>query len=1612
MPEDLSLDEAFEPGEMDSFVQRAMFRDPEFTVKRIGGTPEDPKFTYHMLNFQGPNWFGWIRISIIGKAWQDQANHRYAIHVMVRRTDGPMFMARNDRNELIMDLGKDYDQGRMERLPAPEELYPYLEAALDENEPLYRNFHVENDDDIDKLAYGLGHSILHYMKGAKFVSESMDPADFMREIVGQGGFRPLRWKTFRGHVARGNENWSQDQYTLPVTSFDDKIYGSITIVVDIDSPDDARANDGMVKYSMSFHLHTGSMKQHRHQKAQHLINKREDERAGRDPMIWIPPLAQSEAWLEAGFRGKLEWLPKIKKCFELLVTKYWRPLLDQRSPEGQPLLKQNEEALRKEFMDVFKHQDEVGGIGESINLSPEEFEEFGKVASDIQYISPWRKANGGLGTRPNRFIDVWVCDINVAVQEEKQVRSFTGYLTSYRGSEEPWLLHVGIQDQYSRGKYIVGYFKTEPTERVLDRVRDAALQQVHAYLNHENDIPWKTKDIAIDFAANIQAHVKDDPEVLTMNNITESRSEVSDFVDDFLTREGIGEWKPNTTVFHYQAEPHHNEGFNFRFDNLSGLVAFSDYTYEAKRVQSVHVQIVDNRSHESYGRVVSNADENVRWHIQVSDDQVEAMKEALVDFIGRDVRAMNKKALASGFSLLPQYQGVITRKLLNTMFPWSFRGESLTPGDLYGEMAAHGGPPLEWYRDMHYERKTFRLDIPWLDRSHRAVMICSYTPEMGERVWNVGLAIEVLKEYAEGSDYQEVTKFNSLTMLTPKTMPQFQQRTIEFAKWLIKAFNAQHPLMDQYGVEYGTGVTHKQQVNLIKQEFDMATNWTGLKESEDIEAFLKGVDLTGTMRPWEMVDYREVATMHPHIHHGTKIQHNNEFRPFNDYIELNVDYFLSHDTASGMPTEPFVLITGSYKHRGWSSREMKPITVKYKTDEEVLPIVDEFARHYLVRKVAANKGTPGMFSYFRNKLAAALESKGMWVESIIDGHSGEEVIGGAKYWLDREGVFHYFDDHEDIKATFQPGWEMGYSRNELEYDAAWQEAVKRGFVRVTTWGNITFNPPASDLQMAALKQAAMEKGWPLIADYPGRPPRTIWEPFQEAVPGLIFRSECTAAYSGQTNMTLYAELEGEVVGRIDYVEYQGGVTVQWIKVRDDMQRKGIATAMAKELQRQFPDTEVEWSAATNMGAEFIDALNREFQDNPDYGRLKAAYDAAKAEYDALQAEFDAWEGGPLKDNPDMFQKGERLNELDALIFDLEDQLRGMKPGRWMIKENMDPGEFTQSFLKDSSIEGWIGADMNHSMGAGTYLYANRKGLLGPHAFNVYVRPDNRQMAGPEFDASFQVSSWATQTGNIRGGGTSECPDIWLRLSPTKGRPSFQPGTIDDFMADLKQAVADFAPVGCKVLAQHQCATTMFGNIFNRLKRKGWQMDVDKHGGLWDLDDPSFNESLVEAWSPDEMAEFTQQALTCHVEWQTLPFRSDVGDYTATDWIMHVSAPYGQLSEQHNYIRMRFFQQNEDGLIRVGMSAHFAGPHWAKNGWDRDYVAFYDHLDMDRHFVIRPGDEEALRKDVEAAFFASIGNAINTSPPKEFNLKDCERSAKIRFTALQRKWWAGDWIPPL
>lgn len=91
---------------------------------------------------------------------------------------------------------------------------------------------------------------------------------------------------------------------------------------------------------------------------------------------------------------------------------------------------------------------------------------------------------------------------------------------------------------------------------------------------------------------------------------------------------------------------------------------------------------------------------------------------------------------------------------------------------------------------------------------------------------------------------------------------------------------------------------------------------------------------------------------------------------------------------------------------------------------------------------------------------------------------------------------------------------------------------------------------------------------------------------------LEITTENTATYSGQSNFTASAQVGDCVVGRLEYVKFQGKPSIAYIEVEFECRRQGIATLLVQHLQSLFPDQEIDWGMCSDDGFALFKAVNR------------------------------------------------------------------------------------------------------------------------------------------------------------------------------------------------------------------------------------------------------------------------------------------------------------------------------------------------------------------------------------------------------------------------------------
>jgi len=173
---------------------------------------------------------------------------------------------------------------------------------------------------------------------------------------------------------------------------------------------------------------------------------------------------------------------------------------------------------------------------------------------------------------------------------------------------------------------------------------------------------------------------------------------------------------------------------------------------------------------------------------------------------------------------------------------------------------------------------------------------------------------------------------------------------------------------------------------------------------------------------------------------------------------------------------------------------------------------------------------------------------------------------------------------------------------------------------------------------------------------------------------LNFREEMYDYKAGESFMLLHAsDRDGNPVGSIRYSILGKTIGILFIRTKKSERRKGIAIAMAKELQRLHPEHEISWGGLTPDGSKFLPKLPRTYTENPRYNEITKRLAHLRKKIVALDSIFDRWHNlydtnkveaekqrGRLKSYQDMYQR------TSDEIWNLEQELIPMSAGNWKV----------------------------------------------------------------------------------------------------------------------------------------------------------------------------------------------------------------------------------------------------------------------------------------------------------------------------------------------------------
>mgnify|MGYP005614024023 CR=1 FL=1 len=85
---------------------------------------------------------------------------------------------------------------------------------------------------------------------------------------------------------------------------------------------------------------------------------------------------------------------------------------------------------------------------------------------------------------------------------------------------------------------------------------------------------------------------------------------------------------------------------------------------------------------------------------------------------------------------------------------------------------------------------------------------------------------------------------------------------------------------------------------------------------------------------------------------------------------------------------------------------------------------------------------------------------------------------------------------------------------------------------------------------------------------------------------ITFTDEHLDSYSGQLNYECGVYEDGEIMGYVQYVLFDGELTVSDIVVRPDRRREGFGSRLMKHIKHLHPDHKYIPSFKTDLGSKF------------------------------------------------------------------------------------------------------------------------------------------------------------------------------------------------------------------------------------------------------------------------------------------------------------------------------------------------------------------------------------------------------------------------------------------
>lgn len=100
---------------------------------------------------------------------------------------------------------------------------------------------------------------------------------------------------------------------------------------------------------------------------------------------------------------------------------------------------------------------------------------------------------------------------------------------------------------------------------------------------------------------------------------------------------------------------------------------------------------------------------------------------------------------------------------------------------------------------------------------------------------------------------------------------------------------------------------------------------------------------------------------------------------------------------------------------------------------------------------------------------------------------------------------------------------------------------------------------------------------------------------------ITFQHEHLNHYNGQDNYELGIYEDGEIIGYISYVVYEGEITISDVMVVPNRRREGFGSMLVKKMKNLHPDSTYKPSYMTDLGSKFV---HKNIEIDEQIGRIK------------------------------------------------------------------------------------------------------------------------------------------------------------------------------------------------------------------------------------------------------------------------------------------------------------------------------------------------------------------------------------------------------------------------